>query len=146
MALQLPLEVRGIAAGVLLFSFAGLICSALVVWLTWSHRERTSCMFLSLKWGSEYGETLRYSCADSFALVDIALIGYLLLASTASAVATQLHTFIAWEDVATAQWMEAVANPKNPEQIISNGAVGFDLALWYFRMSHHLPFNINRSR
>ncbi|KAK8109911.1 hypothetical protein PG999_008048 [Apiospora kogelbergensis] len=106
MAIQLPLGAHGIAAGVLLFSFAGLICSALVVWLTWSHRERTSY---------------------------IALIGYLLLASTASAVATQLHTFIAWEDVATAQWKEAVANPKSPEQIISNGAVGGDLALWYFR-------------
>lgn len=47
MAIQLPLGAHGIAAGVLLFSFAGLICSALVVWLTWSHRERTSCRFLS---------------------------------------------------------------------------------------------------
>ncbi|KAK6839740.1 hypothetical protein PG995_007001 [Apiospora arundinis] len=106
MAVQLPHEVHGIAAGVLLYSFAGLICSALVVWLTWSHRERTSY---------------------------IALIGYLLLASTATAVASQLHTFIAWEDVATAQWKKAVAYPRNPEQIISNGAVGGDLTLWYFR-------------
>ncbi|KAK8024171.1 hypothetical protein PG993_012237 [Apiospora rasikravindrae] len=105
MALQLPHEVRGIAAGVLLYSFAGLICSALFVWLTWTHRERTS---------------------------HVALIGYLLLASTATAVVTQLHTFISWEDVATAQWKEAVAHPKNPEQIISNGAVGIDLGLWYF--------------
>ncbi|KAK8102733.1 hypothetical protein PG984_015879 [Apiospora sp. TS-2023a] len=63
----------------------------------------------------------------------VALIGYLLLASTTSAVATQLHTFVAWEDVATAQWEEAIANPKSSEQIISNGAVGTDLALWYFR-------------
>ncbi|KAK8068032.1 hypothetical protein PG996_007144 [Apiospora saccharicola] len=66
-------------------------------------------------------------------LLDVALIGYLLLASTTSAVATQLHTFVAWEDVATAQWEEAVAKPKSPEQIISNGAVGTDLALWYLR-------------
>ncbi|KAK8040581.1 hypothetical protein PG991_000369 [Apiospora marii] len=105
MVLQLPSEAHGTAAGVLIYSVAALICSALVVWLTWSHRERTSY---------------------------VALIGYLLLASTASAVATQLHTFVAWEDVATAQWEEAIANPKSPEQIISNGAVGGDLALWYF--------------
>ncbi|KAK8073722.1 hypothetical protein PG994_004621 [Apiospora phragmitis] len=65
--------------------------------------------------------------------LNVALIGYLLLASTATAVVTQLHAFIAWEHVATAQWEEAVANPKNPEQIISNGAVGADLGLWYFR-------------
>ena len=70
-------------------------------------------------------------------LLDVALIGYLLLASTTSAVATQLHTFVAWEDVTTAQWEEAVAKPKSPEQIIFNGAVGTDLALWYFRMSRH---------
>ncbi|KAK7946677.1 uncharacterized protein PG986_010998 [Apiospora aurea] len=106
MALQLPHEVRGIATGVLLFSFAGLVCSLLFVWLTWTHRERTS---------------------------HVALIGYLLLASTATAVVTQLHTFVSWEDVATAQWEEAVAHPKSPEQIISNGAVWIDLGLWYFR-------------
>lgn len=61
------------------------------------------------------------------------MIGYLLLASTATCVASQLHVVVAWEDVATVQWKAAVADPNNPEQIISNGAVGADLGLWYFR-------------
>ncbi|KAK8071021.1 glycoside hydrolase [Apiospora hydei] len=112
MALQLPHEVRGIAAGVLVYSFAGLMCSLLFVWLTWTHRGENKPLYIWL---------------------DVALIGYLLLASTATAVVTQLHTFVSWEDVATAQWEEAVAHPKSPEQIISNGAVGIDLGLWYFR-------------
>lgn len=34
-----------------------------------------------------------------------------------------------------AQWRAALANPNNPEMIISNGAVGADLALWYFSKS-----------
>lgn len=49
--------------------------------------------------------------------------------------ASQLHVVVGWDDVATVQWEAAVADPNNPEQIISNGAVGADLGLWYFRKS-----------
>lgn len=31
-----------------------------------------------------------------------------------------------------AQWQMAMDDPNNPQMIISNGAVGVDLALWYF--------------
>jgi hypothetical protein len=43
MAFSIPPEVYSMAAGALIFSSIGLILNILVVWLTWVHRERTSC-------------------------------------------------------------------------------------------------------
>lgn len=43
MALQLPAEARGTAAAVLTFSFVSDIAGLLLIWLVWTHRERTSC-------------------------------------------------------------------------------------------------------
>ncbi|KAH8662167.1 hypothetical protein BX600DRAFT_465745 [Xylariales sp. PMI_506] len=106
MAVELPAEVQGTAAGVLVFSFAGLICNGLVIWLTWVHRERLSHM---------------------------ALISYILFLSTASCISSQMHFYVDFNDVMTEQWRAAVANPRDPQMIISNGAQGVDLGLWYFR-------------
>ncbi|KAK6077773.1 glycoside hydrolase [Seiridium cupressi] len=106
MAIELPSEVVGTAIGVLVYSFLALILNGLVIWLTWSHQERVSY---------------------------IALISYILFLSTATCIASQLHFYVDFQDVMTAQWRAAEANPKNPEMIISNGAVGVDLGLWYFR-------------
>ncbi|KAK9774624.1 putative Glycoside hydrolase [Seiridium cardinale] len=106
MAIELPSEVVGTAIGVLVYSFLALILNGLVIWLTWSHQERVSY---------------------------IALISYILFLSTATCIASQLHFYVDFKDVMTAQWRAAEANPKNPEMIISNGAVGVDLGLWYFR-------------
>ncbi|KAI5921800.1 hypothetical protein F4810DRAFT_721961 [Camillea tinctor] len=106
MAFQLPAEVLGDAVGVLVFSFFALICSGLMVWLVWSHQERTSY---------------------------VAGLAYLTLLSTASSIVSQFHDFVLYNDVMTAQWQYARAHPESPEIKISNGAIGLDLGLWYFR-------------
>lgn len=43
MSFQLPAEAQGVAAGVLFYSFVCEIANILLVWLVWTHRERTSC-------------------------------------------------------------------------------------------------------
>ncbi|KAI0174266.1 hypothetical protein BJ166DRAFT_143252 [Pestalotiopsis sp. NC0098] len=106
MAIDFPSEVVGTAVGVLVYSFLALALNGLVIWLTWVHRERVSY---------------------------VALIADILFLSTATCIASQLHFYIDWEDVVTTQWRASVANPKNPQMSISNGAVGVDLGLWYFR-------------
>jgi hypothetical protein len=50
-------------------------------------------------------------------------------------VVTELRFFIIWKDIMTAQWETAMASPNDPEMVISNGAVGADLGLWYFSES-----------
>ncbi|KAI1634468.1 hypothetical protein F4809DRAFT_665429 [Biscogniauxia mediterranea] len=106
MAFQLPTEVLGVAAGVLTYSFTALICSSLMVWLVWSQQERTSY---------------------------VAGIAYFTLLSTAASIVSQFHDFALYEDVMTAQWRYARAHPDSPEIKVSNGAIGLDLGLWYFR-------------
>lgn len=46
---QLPAEARGVAAVVLTFSFISEIGGLLLIWLVWTHRERTSCEFIHLR-------------------------------------------------------------------------------------------------
>ncbi|KAI1502033.1 hypothetical protein F5X99DRAFT_380385 [Biscogniauxia marginata] len=106
MAIQLPVEVHGVAAGVLIYSFVALICSGLMVWLVWIHQERTSY---------------------------VAGIAYFTFLSTATCIVSQFHDFVLYEDVTRAQWRYARANPDSPEIKVSNGAIGLDLGLWYFR-------------
>jgi hypothetical protein len=43
MAFEIPAEVQGAAAGVLIYTLVAFILNALVVWLTCIHNERTSC-------------------------------------------------------------------------------------------------------
>ena len=43
MGSQLPPEARGVAAAVLTFSFISEFAGLLLIWLVWTHRERTSC-------------------------------------------------------------------------------------------------------
>ncbi|KAF3019728.1 hypothetical protein E8E14_009163 [Neopestalotiopsis sp. 37M] len=106
MATEFPSDVVGTAVGVLVYSFLALALNGLVIWLTWAHRERVSY---------------------------VALISYILFLSTATCIASQLHFVVGYDNVVTTQWRASVANPKNPEMAISNGAVGVDLGLWYFR-------------
>ncbi|KAI0130259.1 hypothetical protein BJ170DRAFT_307871 [Xylariales sp. AK1849] len=106
MAIELPSEVYGAAVGVLVYSFLALFCNGMVVWLTWTHRERTSY---------------------------VALIGYTIFLSTTANIASQIHFYIDFNWWMTAMWEAATANPNDPQIIISNGAVGIDLGLWYFR-------------
>ncbi|KAI1343398.1 hypothetical protein F5Y15DRAFT_232905 [Xylariaceae sp. FL0016] len=106
MTFQLPSEVHGVAAGVLAYSFLALICSALMVWLVWSHQERTN---------------------------HVACISYLLFLSTSTCIISQLHDFVQYSDVVEAQWRYARAHPQSPEIKVSNGAIKLDLGLWYFR-------------
>lgn len=44
-AFQLPDDVHGDAAACLTYSFVCLLANCLLVWLFWSHHERTSCEF-----------------------------------------------------------------------------------------------------
>lgn len=41
---QLPSGAVGTAVGVLIYSIICLAASSMMIWLTWHHRERVSCM------------------------------------------------------------------------------------------------------
>lgn len=70
--------------------------------------------------------------ATNYGFADVALISCIIFLSTVTSIASQLHFYTSFRDVMTAQWQAAMADPRNPEMMISNGAVGVDLGLWYF--------------
>ncbi|KAH8677573.1 hypothetical protein BX600DRAFT_131645 [Xylariales sp. PMI_506] len=101
-----PEAAAGTAAGVLVFSTLCLLCSIIMVWLVWSHRE----------W-------------DSF----VGFLTYFPLLSTLASMIQQIHTIVAWEAVKTAQWENSVANAGSVEVAISGASTGIDLGLFYIQ-------------
>ncbi|KAI1079533.1 hypothetical protein F5B20DRAFT_167787 [Whalleya microplaca] len=111
MAFQLPSEVHGFAAGVLVYSFICEVASLMLVWLVWTHRERTSY---------------------------IAWIAYFTLVSTTASIAQQFRVYVLWDDVITEQFYHSKKHMGNPELVISNGSVGIDLVLFYIQYCCYL--------
>ncbi|KAI1339145.1 hypothetical protein F5Y15DRAFT_416455 [Xylariaceae sp. FL0016] len=106
MGFDIPDEVYGVAAGVLVYSFICEIAGALLVWLVWSHRERTSY---------------------------VAWIAYFTLLSTTASIIQQFHVYTNWTKVVTKQFQHAKLNAGNPELVIANSSRGADLVLFYIQ-------------
>ncbi|KAI0017538.1 hypothetical protein F4780DRAFT_591236 [Xylariomycetidae sp. FL0641] len=106
MAVQLPVEVQGIAAAVLVYSFISEIAGFLLVWLVWVHRERTSY---------------------------VACIAYFTLLSTTASIIQQFHVYVDWNSVITAQFHHTREHAGSPELVIANSSIGMDLVLFYIQ-------------
>ncbi|KAJ9136873.1 Glycoside hydrolase [Pleurostoma richardsiae] len=106
MGSALPSGAAGTAAGVMIYSIASLICSGLLIWLTWTHQERSSY---------------------------IACISYLAVVSTLASIIQQIHFIAFWEDVVITQFKHKKTHPNSPENAIAGGSVGMDLVLFYIQ-------------
>lgn len=67
--------------------------------------------------------------------IDIACLSFLTTISTAASITQQFHSIINWRDIALAKFERIAADPRNPELSISGASEGFDLILFYIRMS-----------
>ncbi|ORY59126.1 uncharacterized protein BCR38DRAFT_399315 [Pseudomassariella vexata] len=112
MVFQLPKAVYADAAGALFYSFVCLISNILLVWLTWTHRERTSY---------------------------IACIAYFALIATLSSVIQQFYDYVLWKDILTEQFNDLRDHADSAEVQYHRGATGLKLVLSYIRI---FAFNI----
>ncbi|KAL2264359.1 hypothetical protein VTK26DRAFT_5785 [Humicola hyalothermophila] len=106
MAVQLPSEAAGLAAGILVYSFFCLACGLLLVRLVWVHDERKSY---------------------------VSMLGLFVCLHTMASIAQQIHTIVRWRDIKTAEYENIVANVGNPELNITGGGTGLDLVLFYIQ-------------
>ncbi|KAG7287009.1 hypothetical protein NEMBOFW57_006509 [Staphylotrichum longicolle] len=106
MVAQLPPEVVGVAAGVLVYSLICLASGIFLLWLVWVHDERKSY---------------------------VAMLGLLMSLHTLASVIQQIHTIIRWRDIKTEQYANLVANVGDPELNITGGSTGLDLVLFYIQ-------------
>ncbi|KAI1859333.1 hypothetical protein JX265_010336 [Neoarthrinium moseri] len=103
---QLPEGSDGLAAATLTFAAASLICSSLVIWLTWCHNERLSY---------------------------VALLAYFTLTSTLCSLIQQIHDIAHFRDVILEQHEARLKNPLSPDGRVANGSTGMDLILYYMQ-------------
>ncbi|KLU86129.1 hypothetical protein MAPG_05148 [Magnaporthiopsis poae ATCC 64411] len=106
MAVQLREEALGTAVGVLIFSFVCLFSGLLMIVLVWVQHERTSY---------------------------IACLSFLTTICTLASIIQQFHSIIDWRDIMLAKFERILADPQDPELIISGAAEGFDLILFYIQ-------------
>ncbi|KAH8911429.1 hypothetical protein BR93DRAFT_333855 [Coniochaeta sp. PMI_546] len=104
MAVQLPSEVIGPAAGILAYSAFCLICSLFLLWLLCVHNERTSY---------------------------VAILSFFVSLNCLASIIQQIHSIVAWNDVKTDQYHYVVTHVGNPEIVIAGPSQGLDLALFY---------------
>ncbi|TEA18813.1 hypothetical protein C8034_v011984 [Colletotrichum sidae] len=107
MVFQLPSAVDPDAVGVIFYSFLCLLANIVLVWLTWTHNDRTSY---------------------------IACISYATLVVTATSIAQQFYDFAFWKDIMTDQFYYARDNADNAEVQYHKGARGIKLILSYIRI------------
>ncbi|KAM0816801.1 putative Glycoside hydrolase [Seiridium cardinale] len=103
---QLPEGSEGGAAASVLFSCVSIICSSLVIWLTFVHNERLSY---------------------------VALLAYFTLLSTVTSLIQQIHVIAFYRDVEIQQYEARVNGPLNPDARLANGSTGMDLILYYIQ-------------
>ncbi|PKS09040.1 hypothetical protein jhhlp_003653 [Lomentospora prolificans] len=113
MAVQLPSEELGTAVGVLIWSFLCFTCSGLMIWLTWSHRERTSY---------------------------VAFLAYFTGLATCASIAQQLHTIVRWRDIKVAQYHHGIVNVGSPELAVAGASTGLDLEFYCYNVESLLVF------
>ncbi|KAI0017098.1 hypothetical protein F4780DRAFT_624656 [Xylariomycetidae sp. FL0641] len=106
MAGQLPEGADGPAALSMIFAFVSLTCSLLLVWLTWTHDQRSSY---------------------------VACIAYFAIISTTASIIQQIHVIGWWHHVMIEQFERKAADPDSADINIANGSVGMDLVLYYIQ-------------
>ncbi|KAL0932681.1 glycoside hydrolase [Colletotrichum truncatum] len=107
MVFQLPSAVDPDAVGVLFYSFLCLFANILLVWLTWTHNDRTSY---------------------------IACISYTTLIVTITSICQQFYDYAYWVDIMTDQFYYARQNAENAEVQYHKGSQGVKLILSYIRI------------
>jgi len=106
MAVQMPAEALGPAAGILLYSFFCLFFTLVLAWLVWVHNERKSYVLL---------------------------LQFFICLHTVASIVQQINTIVNWNSGKTAQWWNIKENVGNPELIITGATTGMDLVLFYIR-------------
>ncbi|KAL1858112.1 hypothetical protein Daus18300_010113 [Diaporthe australafricana] len=103
-AFQLPDSVLGDAIGCLVYSFLCLIANGLLVWLIWTHNERTTY---------------------------IAFIACFTLIATYSSIIQQLYDYIFWRDLMVQQYYYGKDHADDAEVRYQKGIFGLKLVLSY---------------
>ncbi|CAJ2509224.1 Uu.00g142500.m01.CDS01 [Anthostomella pinea] len=101
---QLPHGAEGAAALTVIFAAVSWICSAFMIWLTWTHNERISY---------------------------VACVAYFTLLSTTASFIQQIHVIAFYRDDMIKEFERKTAHPNADNINIANGSVGLDLALFY---------------
>ncbi|KAI1497283.1 hypothetical protein F5X99DRAFT_423639 [Biscogniauxia marginata] len=122
---QLPHGAEGAAAVTLIFASISWICSAVMIWLTWSHNQRLSCKYIQ-------PHPLGVPPLKSDP-IDVALLAYITIISTIASIIQQIHDIVRWRDVVTEQFQHRIENPDNADLQLANGSVGMDLVLFYIQ-------------
>ncbi|KAG9256929.1 uncharacterized protein F5Z01DRAFT_672154 [Emericellopsis atlantica] len=103
---QIPAGAEGTVAGVMLYCCLCLIASLLLVWLTWTHHERTSY---------------------------VAILSYFATLSTTASLVQQVYDITRYHGLVEEQFENRKMHPHNPEVAIANGSVGVSLVLYYIQ-------------
>ncbi|KAL2136759.1 hypothetical protein VTI74DRAFT_1800 [Chaetomium olivicolor] len=106
MAAQLPPDVVGAAAGVLVYSFICLASGMFLMWLVWIHDERKSYVAMMVYFGCLH---------------------------TVTSIIQQIHAIVRWRDIKLEQYEILVANVGDPELNIAGPSTELDLVLFYIR-------------
>ena len=106
MTSQVPAGAEGTVAGVMTYCCLAFGASSLMIWLTWTHHERTSY---------------------------IAMLSYFATLSIAASLVQQTHDIVRYTSVVKEQFENRRLHPGNPEIAIANGSVGISLALYYIQ-------------
>ncbi|KXJ86772.1 hypothetical protein Micbo1qcDRAFT_198217 [Microdochium bolleyi] len=103
---SLPQGVEPVAAIVLIYSAVGWLCTVVMIWLTWIHRQRFSY---------------------------VAMVAYLTLLGTTMSIIQQCHDYTHWEEIMIKQFELVSSFPDNPESATAQGSYGLDLVLFYIQ-------------
>ncbi|KAI5920869.1 hypothetical protein F4810DRAFT_680823 [Camillea tinctor] len=103
---QLPEGAEGVAAFVLIYSIVSLICSGLMIYLTWVHHEKLSY---------------------------VAIISYWSVLATSASIIQQIHDITFWKDIMMEQFERKSRLFDEPELAVANGSFGMDLVLYYIQ-------------
>ncbi|KAI6369767.1 hypothetical protein MCOR25_004394 [Pyricularia grisea] len=106
MASQVPAGAEGTVAGVMIYCSICLIASSMMIWLTWTHQERTSY---------------------------VAMLAYFATLSILASLAQQAHDVLRYRTLVAEQFENRKLHPGNPEIAIANGSVGLSLVLYYIQ-------------
>ncbi|KAL2209794.1 hypothetical protein CC79DRAFT_1380030 [Sarocladium strictum] len=103
---QIPAGAEGAVAGVMVYCSICLIAALTMIWLSWTHDERTSY---------------------------VAMISYFSALSIVSSLVQQIHDVVTYESLVTRQFHNTKAHPDHPEIVIANGSTGVSLVLYYIQ-------------
>ncbi|TLS30994.1 hypothetical protein PpBr36_02620 [Pyricularia pennisetigena] len=106
MASQVPAGAEGTVAGVMIYCSICLIASSMMIWLTWTHQERTSY---------------------------VAMLAYFATLSILASLFQQTHDILRYRSLVAEQFENRKLHPGNPEIAIANGSVGLSLVLYYIQ-------------